>query len=77
MRKLVPLDRYTLSEAAVSSRTVVTFVTRNSVLEINYVTNVTTVLDETAASDRVSRYKRKTYTHTGPVYTPHMEEIGL
>ena len=28
----------------------------NSVLEINHVTNVTTVLDETAASDRVSRY---------------------
>ena len=27
----------------------------NSVLEINHVTNVTTVLDETAASDRVSR----------------------
>ena len=27
----------------------------NSVLEINHVTNVITVLDETAASDRVSR----------------------
>jgi len=30
-------------------------VLENSVLEINHVTNVTTVLDETAASDRVSR----------------------
>jgi len=29
----------------------------NSVLEINHVTNMTTVLDETAASDRVSRSK--------------------
>jgi len=28
----------------------------NSVLEINHATNVTTVLDETADSDRVSRY---------------------
>ena len=27
----------------------------NSVLEINHVTNVTTVLSETTASDRVSR----------------------
>ena len=31
------------------------FELENSVLEINHVTNVTTVLDETAASDRVSR----------------------
>jgi len=29
----------------------------NSIQEINHVTNVTTVLDETAASDRVSRYQ--------------------
>ena len=28
----------------------------NSALELNYVTNVTTVLNETTASDRVSRY---------------------
>ena len=58
--------RDTLSETAVSSRTVVTFVTwlisrtsflelENCVLGINHVTNVTTVLDETATSDRVSR----------------------
>ena len=31
-------------------------VAKDSVLEINYVMNVTTVLDETAASDRVSRF---------------------
>ena len=30
----------------------------NSVLEINHVTNVTKVLNETTASDRVSRYLR-------------------
>ena len=29
----------------------------NSVLEINHVTNVTTVLNETTSSDRVSRSK--------------------
>jgi len=34
----------------------------NSVLEINHVTNVTKVLNETTASDRVSRSARR-YKH--------------
>jgi len=53
-------QRDTLSEAVVSLKTVVTFVTwlisrtEFSSSEINHVTNVTTVLNETTASDRVS-----------------------
>jgi len=49
-------QRDTLSEAVVSSRTLVT-----SLLEINHVTNVTKVLNETTASDRVSRYVMEAY----------------
>jgi len=57
-------QRDTLPEAVVSLRILVTFVTwlisrtefENSVIEINHVTNVTKILNETTASDRVSRF---------------------
>ena len=54
------MQRDTLSEATVTLRTVVTFVTWNRVSSFKletlfHVTNVTTVLNVTVASDRVFR----------------------
>jgi len=64
LRMYLTYERDTLSEAAVKNcghvRDMVDFYNRVSslegILEINHVTNVTTVLDETTASDGVSRF---------------------